>query len=42
MDSNSINKLEITELYNSQDKYIKSHNKLNISERIEYLMKLKK
>ena len=42
MDSNSINKLEITEVYNSQDKYIKSHNKLNISERIEYLMKLKK
>ena len=42
MVSNSVNKLGITELYNIQDKYIKSHSKLNISERIHYLVKLKK
>ena len=42
MVSNSVNKLGITELYNIQDKHIKSHSKLNVSERIHYLVKLKK
>jgi len=42
MVSNPVNKLGITELYNIQDKHIKSHSKLNVSERIHYLVKLKK
>ena len=42
MVSNSVNKLEVSELYNIQDKHIKSHSKLNVSERIHYLVKLKK
>lgn len=42
MVSNSVNKLEISELYNIQDKHIKSHSKLSVSERIHYLVKLKK
>ena len=42
MVSNSVNKLGIRELYNIQDKHIKSHSKLNVSERIHYLVKLKK
>ena len=42
MDSHSIDKLGITELYNIQEKYIKSHSKLNVHERIHYLVKLKK
>ncbi len=42
MVSNSVNKLGITELYNIQDQHIKSHSILNVSERIHYLVKLKK
>ena len=42
MDSHSIDKLGITELHNIQDKHIKSHSKLNVHERIHYLVKLKK
>jgi len=42
MVSNSVNKLEISELYNIQDKHTKSHSKLSVSERIHYLVKLKK
>ena len=42
MVSNSVNKLGITELYDIQDKHIKSHSKLNVLERIHYLVKLKK
>ena len=42
MVSNSVNKSGITKLYNIQDEHIKSHSKLNVSERIYYLVKLKK
>ena len=42
MESNSINKLDILKIYNSHDKYVKSHIRLSVSERIKYLTDLKK
>ena len=42
MESNSINKLDILQIYKSHDKYVKSHIRLSVSERIKYLTDLKK